>query len=358
MRTVLVTSTAEGTGKTAISIALARLAQERGASVGYMKPKGTRLESAVGKTRDEDPMLARELLGLDAAMHELEPVVYSPTFVREAILGREDPAALRERIADSFASLSADRDLMVVEGGGQLWTGGIVELTDADVAELLDAEVVLVSQYGDPMDLDGVLAATDRLGDRLSGVLFNAVGGADRDTLAEEVTPFLSGRGVETLGALPYDEGLAGESVADLAEAVGAEVLTTDAPTDGLVERFSVGAMGSGSALERLRRTRHVALVTGGDRSDVQTTALEASGVECLVLTGGYRPSRAVVGKAEDRGVPLLLVQTDTRTTIDRVEEALRSGRIRDPEAVARMGDLLAEGVDVDALLPPADRGE
>jgi BioD-like phosphotransacetylase family protein len=353
MRTVLVTSTAEGTGKTAISIALARLARERGASVGYMKPKGTRLESAVGKTRDEDPMLARELLGLDAEMHDLEPIVYSPTFVREAILGREDPDALRDRVVDSFEALSGGRDLMLVEGGGQLWTGGIVGLTDADMAELLDAEVVLVSRYADPMDLDCVLAATDRLGDRLAGVLFNAVRGAEFDGLTEDVAPFLEGRGVETLGALPYDEGLAGVTVADLAEAIGADVVTADAPTDGLVERFSVGAMGSTSALERLRRTRHAALVTGGDRSDVQTAALEASGVECLVLTGGYRPSQAVVGKAEDRGVPLLLVRADTRTTIDRVEESLRSGRIRDPEAVARMEQLLSEGVDVDALVSP-----
>ena len=351
MTTLLVTSTADGTGKTAISIALAHSAQQKGASVGYMKPKGTRLESAVGKTRDEDPMLARELLDLDAAMHELEPVVYSPTFVREAILGREDPAALRERIADSFEALSADRDVMVVEGGGRLWTGGIVDLTDADVAELLDAEVFVVSSYDDPMDLDDVLAVADRVGDRLAGVLFNPVRGADFDALTEDVAPFLEGRGIQTLGALPFDETLAGVTVADLAEGIGADLVTSDAPTDGLVERFSVGAMESGSAIEQLRRTRNAALITGGDRSDVQTAALEASGVECLVLTGGYRPSQAVVGKAEDRGVPILSVQTDTRTTIDRVEESLQSDRIRSPEAVARMGELLSESVDVDALL-------
>ena len=86
--TILVTATEESTGKTAVALALARLAQERGLSVGYMKPKGTRLQSNVGKTLDQDPMLARELLGLDAEMHELEPVVYSPTFIEGAIRGR------------------------------------------------------------------------------------------------------------------------------------------------------------------------------------------------------------------------------------------------------------------------------
>ena len=66
MNTLLITATEESTGKTAIALALATIANDRGQSVGYMKPKGTRLQSNVGKTLDEDPMLARELLGLDA----------------------------------------------------------------------------------------------------------------------------------------------------------------------------------------------------------------------------------------------------------------------------------------------------
>jgi BioD-like phosphotransacetylase family protein len=351
MKTILVTSTEPSTGKTAISVAIARLAQQAGHDVGYMKPKGTRLESAVGKTRDEDPMLARELLGIDAAMHELEPIVYSPTFVQEAIRGREQPAELRERITENFGALAAGKDVMIVEGGGELWTGGIVDLDDADIADLLDAEVVLVSNYRDGTDLDDVLAAADTIGDRLAGVLFNAVDRPRFDGLADDAMPFLDGRGVRTLGALERDDELAGISVADLARSVGATVLTNDAPTDQLAERFSVGAMGSNTALEQFRRTHNAIVITGGDRSDMQTTALEASGVKALVLTGGHRPSKAVVGKAETRGVPILLVQSDTRTTIDRVEQTLRSGRTRSEAAIERMESLVADAVDVEALI-------
>src|SRR6056297_1953491 len=169
MKTILVTATEESTGKTAVALALAKLAAERGLSVGYMKPKGTRLQSNVGKTLDEDPMLARELLDLDAEMHELEPVVYSPTFIDGAMRGREDPTELREQIVTRFDGLAEGRDLMVVEGGGSLTTGGIVDLTDADIAELLDAEVLLVSPYDEPRDLDDVLMAADMIGDRLAG---------------------------------------------------------------------------------------------------------------------------------------------------------------------------------------------
>jgi len=351
MTTLLVTSTEDGTGKTAITVALAKLAQEQGATVGYMKPKGTRLESAVGKTRDQDPMLAREILGIDAEMHQLEPIVYSPTFVQEAIRGREDPDALRDRIRENFEELSAETDVMFVEGGGKISTGAIVNLTDVDVAKLLDAEVLLVSDYTEPRDLDDLLAGTADIGDRLHGVLFNDITDSEYDDLTDNAIPFLNGRDIETVGTVSHDDELSGVTVGELAENLGAEILTKDVSTDRRIQRFSVGAMGSSAALDQFRRARNGAVITGGDRSDIQTTALEASGVQCLVLTGGYRPSNTIIGKAVDRDVPVLLVQSDTRKTIDRTERVLRSGRTQRAEAVEQMAELLKESVDIGDLL-------
>lgn len=349
--TILVTSLEESTGKTAVALALGKAALERGERVGYMKPKGTRLQSAVGKTLDEDPMLARECLDLDAEIHEMEPVVYSPTFIQEAIRGREDPAALREQIRNHFEGLSAGVDRMIVEGGGSLTTGGIVDLTDADVAELLDATVVLVVGFDTAGDVDEVLAAADLLGDRLGGVLFNDVSDAAFDTLASDVVPFLEGRGIRVYGTIPRDRELAGVTVAELADEVGAEVLTPDAPMEDRVRRFVVGAMSAEEALGQLRRVRDAALITGGDRTDVQTAALEASGIECLLLTGGFRPPDTVLGRAASADVPVLLVRTDTATTLDRTESVLKAGRTRDGNTVARMGELLEDYADIDALL-------
>jgi BioD-like phosphotransacetylase family protein len=351
MTRLLVTSTEGGTGKTAIAIALAKLASERGASAAYMKPKGTSPESAVGKTRDQDPALAQRVLGLDAGLDELEPVVYSPTFVREAVRGREDPAALRERIESAFDSLAADSDVVVLEGGDRLATGGIVDLTDPDVAALLDTEVLLVSHYTDPGDVDGILDAADAIGDRLAGVLYNDVSTPAFQELTDDVIPFLDSRGVDSLGMVPHDEQLAGVTVAELTDYLGAELLTPTVDTTGRVERFAVGAMGASAALKAFRRTRNAAVITGGDRPDIQTAAFEASGVVCLVLTGGYRPPNAVLGRASDEGVPVLLVEGETRVTVDRTERLLRSGRTQRPETVQRMATVLTDSLDVDALL-------
>jgi len=351
MKPIFVTATGDGTGKTAIAVALATLAQDQGLDVGYFKPKGTRLKSPVGKTRDEDPLLAEEMLGIEAELSDLEPVVYSPAFIEEAIRGdRGDD--VRDRVREHFDALDDQYDLVVIEGGGRLETGGIVGLTDPDVTELLDARTVLVAGYTNPADVDGVLAAARQFDDNLAGVLFNAVADGNFDSLNTDIVPFLETRDIPVLGIVPRVRALAGVTVADLADALGAELLDPEASTDGFVERFAVGAMGSDAALRHFRRMRNAAMVTGGDRSEIQVAALEAPGIECIVLTGGLRPSDAIVGKAAKADVPVLLVQSDTKVTVDRIEDMLSTGRTRNAETVERMRELLSAHADVEALLP------
>ncbi|MDS0477569.1 phosphotransacetylase family protein [Natrinema sp. 1APR25-10V2] len=348
--TLLVSSLAESSGKTAVALSLARLARAEGDSVGYMKPKGTRLQSNVGKTLDEDPLLARELLDLEAEMHDLEPVVYSPTFIEQAIRGREEPAELRERVREAFETLAADRDRMFVEGGGRYDVGGIVELADADIADLLDARVLLIAPYEVPADVDDVIAAAERFGDRLGGVVFNNVSDAAFDGLETDVIPFLEDRGIPVHGVLPSERELSGVTVAELADELGATTLV-DEGQDAYVERFAVGAMGADSALRRFRRTKNAAVITGGDRAEIHTAALEAPGVRCLILTGGHRPSGAILGQASEKGVPILAVRTDTLATVERAEDVIRSGRTRDEATVDRMQRLLSDHAAVDAIL-------
>ena len=350
MKTLSITATEEGTGKTAIALAVGLLARDRGVDVGYMKPKGTRLQSHVGKVVDRDPLLASELLDLDADLQDMEPIVYSSTFVENAVRGQEDPGELRERVRTAFDGLAADRELMLVEGAGRLSTGGIVELTDPEIAELLDAEVLLITGFAQLGDLDELLAAADAIGDRLAGVVFNRVTDDALDRLERDAVPFLESRGCDVVGVLPHERDLAGVTVDELAAELGAERLTEGAP-ESFVERFLVGAMGGDEALRYFRRTRNAAVITGGDRSEIHAAAIEASGVACLIVTGGHRPTASILGRAEQAGLPVLGVNADTLSTVERTEEVVRSGRTRDAETVRRMRALLEEHADVDDIL-------
>lgn len=350
MTPLLLTTTEEGTGKTAIALALAKLAKDRDMTVGYMKPKGTRLQSQLGKTIDRDPVFASELLDLDADIEQLEPIVYSPTFIQGILRGHEQPSRLRATVKERCMALADQTDFLAVEGGGHMDTGAVIDLTDPELADLIDARVVLVSRYERPEDIDTTIAAARRFGDRLEGVLFNAVGDTELDALEADVVPFLHGRSIPVLGVLPRQPALAGVTCGQLADELGAEVLV-DEGLDNLVERFLIGAMGREAAIGHFRRTRAAAVITGGDRADIQSVAIEAPGVQCLVLTGGYRPSEAILGTAASNDVPVLLLGSDTRTAVDRAEAVVRAGRTRDEQTVELMRQLLLDHADVDVCL-------
>lgn len=357
MNTLAIVAMREGTGKTAITVGLGLLAQQRELRVGYMKPKGTRLQSRVGKVHDRDPVLATEILGIDEDLADLEPIVYSPTFIQNAVRGHEIDTELRERVRDAFTALADSQDVMLLEGAGHLAIGAVVDLTDPEIASMLDARVVLVAEFDALEDLDNILRATREIGDALVGVIFNRVHQRQVKSLEQDAIPFLEGRDVPVLGIIQHDRELAGVTVSELADELGAVTLT-EAGSDDYVDQFLVAAMGPDEAFRQFRRTRNAAVVTGGDRSEIHSAAIEAPGVSCLIVTGSFRPPTPILNRAEKRGLAVMAVNADTLTTVERAEGIVRSGRTQDVDTVQTMAEYLDRHVEVDKLLDTADNFE
>jgi len=80
------------------------------------------------------------------------------------------------------------------------------------------------------------------------------------------------------------------------------KVVCGEAALDEFVERFSVGAMDTGAALGYFQRLPNKAVITGGNRADIQLAALETS-TRCLVLTGDQMPNQIIIARAREAGV-------------------------------------------------------
>jgi hypothetical protein len=179
------------------------------------------------------------------------------------------------------------------------------------------------------------MAAREALGARLIGVVLNAVTLEYRGDVEELVTTFLRRKGIEVFGALPHDEVLASIKVEDLAEHLNAKLLCCHDKLDGLVKRFLIGGMQVDKFLEYHRKAPHNAVIVGGDRSDVQMVAIEGRS-ECLILTGDLYPSDFVLVKAEERGVPIMLVRDDTYTVAEKIHSLGTRLRLKETEKVER----------------------
>src|SRR5262245_36669544 len=198
--------------------------------------------------------------------------------------------------------------------------GYAIGLNTTMVADLLDLSTLGVVRYRDGLMLiDDILAMQFRMQKHLLGVVINSVPDDVIEQVKGDVSRYLERRVIKVYGVLPHQQQLLAISVDELIRALNARVLTGADRGEQLVENLSVGAMSVESALPRFRRVLNKAVITGGDRADIQAAALDTSTV-ALILTGNLQPTSTIVKRAEELGVAVLLVPTSTIETVEAVE--------------------------------------
>jgi hypothetical protein len=183
----------------------------------------------------------------------------------------------------------------------------------------------------------------------LTGVILNEVPQSMLERVKELVVPFLEKKGVRVFGVIPQDETLRSIPISDIVEGLHAEILIGSEKLAELVDSYLVGAMEAGSAIKYFRRTPDSAVITGGDRADIQMAAIEAR-VKCLILTGNMQPSGAVLASAEGVGIPVILVRGDTMGTIERMEHLIGHAHVKQQVKLDRILALLEKNVNVEAI--------
>jgi hypothetical protein len=347
MKALYVTSVEPYTGKTAVSLALCKKFMQLGLQVGYLKPMSTQSwRDENGNLGDEDTAFVQATIGVQLVQ---SPVIVTHESLRQRLSGKIKDDLL-EKVVAAANQAGAEKDVLLLEGGASLRDGYVMGISNLQIAEKLGAPVlVLVRYHGEMQVMDDALAAHYRLGDLLMGVIINHVPKQSIDFIVDYAQPHLQERGVQVLGILPSVPWLSALSVGELRDLLGAEVLTQVFQADALAESFTVGAMTMDAALSRFRQQQNKAVITGGDRSDIQLAALETSTV-VLILTGNLRPSPIVLQQAETLNVPVLLVPHNTMETVDLIERAYGKTRLGQPEKFEAFMQLLDEHVDVEAI--------
>jgi hypothetical protein len=235
---------------------------------------------------------------------------------------------------------------LLLEGGASLREGYVLDMSTVNVAHALDTQVLVVAKYREEIRLlDDVVASKSRLGDAMCGVLINRAPQEARTFLHDYAIPFLEQKDIPVLGIVPDDRSLSALSVGEIVPLIDAEVLTRYLRQAALVENMTVGAMTADAALSRFRRYSNKAVITGGDRTDIQLAALETS-TTCLILTGNLRPSPLVIKQAEEFGVAVLLTRLNTMECIDKIENVFGKTRLGQTNKLKQFQTLLEDHLD------------
>jgi BioD-like phosphotransacetylase family protein len=110
-----------------------------------------------------------------------------------------------------------------------------------------------------------------------------------------------------------------------------------------------VGAMSVDSALSYLTLKTSKAVITRGDRPDIQLAALETS-TTCLVLTDNIDPAPIILSRALELEVPIVLVERDTASTMEALEGVFDKAGFHHEKKLERLGQVLNQCLDFEAV--------
>ena len=348
MATVYIASTDIASGKTALCLGLGKRLQSDGFSVGYMKPISLSAQRLEGSVVDEDARFIKKELQLAESISDLVPIPLDPHAV-ESIMRKQKWLDYPKRLLEVFSRVSKGKDVMLVEGVDRLSAGGLIRLPANEVCKLLDAKSLTVVRYAGLLSLDAVLFYRRVLGDPMIGAVMNGVPQRLMESAEAVAKPFLQKERILVYGVLPEDRFLMSVSVKELAEALEAEIVTRPDKGEELVQNLMVGAMTADVALSYFRQKPNKAVITGGDRSDIQLAALQTS-TNCLILTGNLHPQDMIKGVAQEMGVPIVVSKHDTLTTIEIVEGFFGKSRFQQEKKTQRFQELLSEHFDFTSL--------
>jgi BioD-like phosphotransacetylase family protein len=354
---VFIAATRQNDGKTTTSLGLLAALQKHYPRVGYIKPVGQRLVEIAEQKIDEDTVLMDQVYKLNCPLVEMSPIPIEPDFTRRYLEASNYDTLVR-KIQKAFDRVAWEKDFVLCEGSGHAGVGSVFDLSNARVAKILGAKVIIVTQGGIGKPIDEIClnqALFEREGVEIIGVILNKVVQDKVSYISDFARRGLKRKGLELLGVLPHRRMLSSPTLDLIREELRAEPLNHAENVHNLVEDVVLGAMGVHNTMGFFQPG--VLIITPGDREDIilaAATTQVGKGKEALagiVLTGDMKPTPNVLRVIADMPFPVLMTTESSYQVASKVHDLIVKTRPSDFEKIALIRDLIAEYVDVKKIL-------
>lgn len=362
-RALFIAPSALNSGLTSVAMGIVRSLDNLGIRVGFFKPiaPDDEFDASGGSVH-----FARQISDIECP----EPILLSEA---QLFLSRDERELLMEKIVGNFQHMTGKYDVIVVEGLVPDHNEPYTVRLNIDIANNLDAEVILVAS---PEDMSaeslnqhlkiaaGTFAAPED--PDVLGVILNKVGKPSQQALplSGQIAMPLAAPDYRTqcpiftdqfrlLGEIPWQPRLSAPRVIDLAREAGLEVMNRGEMTTRRVLKLSVCARTVPNLLDELA-PGHL-IITPSDRVDVLIAAAIAAmnGVPLagIVLTGNNSLPPGVMALCQNAlqgGLPVMWSHADTLPTALRLAQTTNDVPKDDLSRMEDVATFVAEHLDLD----------
>ncbi len=364
LKRIYVAATSQHVGKTTSTLGLVAALRQRGINVGYCKPVGQKFVDLGELLVDKDALLFSKIMDFRLASEIHSPVILGKG-ATQAYLDNPQAFPYREKILKAAEWLHRYHDAVVFEGTGHPGVGSVVDLSNAEVAKLLGASVIMVVEGGIGSTIDRLNMCTSLFREYkvpIIGVIVNKVLPDKAEKVQYYVRKWLDDKGIPLLGVLPYDRSLSDPIMATIKDAVGGQVLYNEDMLDNRVEDIVPGSL---VEMHDLTKERNILLVVSHHRlcealdKVEQLTAhveLDKSPLSGIILTrDGRHPNSFFTSVPCDEYVrkhriPVVSTSLDTFGSVVKISKIEVKINTRTPWKAYRAIELIRQHVDLEAI--------
>jgi hypothetical protein len=359
-RRIFVAATRMNDGKTTACLGLFAALQHLYPRVGFIKPVGQRYVEVEGHKVDEDSYLLEMIYKVQVPIESMSPITIDPTFTRRFLSRPEETYALLvDKISRAFDRVSWEKDFTLIEGTGHAGVGSVFDLSNARVASILDAKVVLVCPGGIGRPIDEIAlnkALFDREGVEIIGAILNKVEVDKIPQVEEYAGKGLARLGVPLLGVLPVQKMLSAPNLSQVAVEIGGRWLNANASgAHERILRVVVGAMTAKGIIDHLQPGN--LLITPGDRDDVILAAISATSISGtkaiagIILTNDILPHPKLLELLAQTDLPVIAAPEDAYTITSKIHNMTVKTQPHDTDKIPVIKRLVTEHVNLQKLL-------
>ncbi len=356
---IFVAATRMNDGKTTTCLGLFAALQSLYPRVGFIKPVGQRFVEVDGHRVDEDSYLLDVIYNVHVPVQSMSPVTVDGTFTRRFL---KDPGdmlpVLEDKICRAFDRVSWEKDFTLIEGTGHAGVGSVFDLSNARVAKLLDAKVILVAAGGIGRPVDELAlnkALFDKEGVEVIGAILNKVEPDKMSLVAEYAGIGLERLGVPLLGVLPVQKVLTAPNLTQIAEEIEGKWLNGRRSARQRVQRVVVGAMTAKGIVDYIQPG--VLIITPGDRDDIILAAISSaklSGertIAGIILTNDILPHEKLQELLAQTDIPVIAAREESYTITSKINSMTVKTQPQDTDKIPVIKSLITNHVDLKKLL-------
>lgn len=358
-KNIYVAASSQHVGKTTSTLGLVSGFMKKGLKVGYCKPVGQKFLDINNLIVDKDTVLFADLIHFDLIPEYHSPVILGPG-ATERYLDNPDQYDLDYTILEAKRYMTNNNDINVYEGTGHPGVGSVAGLSNARVAKLLDAGVVMVVEggIGSTIDMLNMSIAIFRENEvPIIGVIINKVREEKLEKVREYVSKWLVSNNLPLLGVIPYDQTLAYPLIRSISKSVdGTIIYNADADNNKVAGILS----GSLIDLDKLQKMPDQLLVVstkalnGAIRKIANLENLnniEETSLCGIMATGEGNIDSSTLKYIEQNNLPLIRTHLDTYGCVVKISKIEVKINRNTPWKVKKAIQLIENHVDLDSIM-------